>query len=428
MMLSRLAKPWRRPDDVPALGRAGRFFILGNSISAFGASLAMPYFAIFLIGIRGGAASAVGVLTLISVVDLVAQRLVASPLERSYGGRLPAIAGCWIQAVGWASLALSTAPWQVFACACAIGLGNALFFSVRVNLQMDIVDEAAHGYSFALRYLCGNIGILLGGVLGGATVSWLGTDDGVTVLLLANSATFILFALIITSAVTPSAEQRHSKRHALNDGESKPRDRRWNSAATGLLVGYFLLVTAGLVQFETVLPLQLTAHGGIPAWGIGYLFSASALTTVVLQMPIARLAARFGGITSVRIIATTWVLAALMLWSSAHLSSPGKITLIVIGALLFASGECLFFPSIPDLLKTNDPELRRRAGSLTASAHSLGQFVGPSLGIVLVTHSAVGFYLLVAGGACIAAVVTRQLRTGSRDEALTARSKAASQS
>ena len=39
---------------------------------------------------------------------------------------------------------------------------------------------------------------------------------------------------------------------------------------------------------------------------VGYLSSASALTTVILQMPIARLSDKFGGIISIRVIAATW--------------------------------------------------------------------------------------------------------------------------
>lgn len=413
-MLTRLAKPWRRPDDVPALGRAGRYFILGNSVSAFGASLAMPYFAIFLLGIRGGAGSAVGVLAVISVVDLAAQRLVASPLERRWGSRLPAVVGCWIQSVGWVLLAVSSLPWHVFACAVAIGAGNALFFSVRVNLQLEIVDEAAHAYSFSLRYLCGNVGVLLGGVIGGVTVSWLGTHDGVRVLLLVNAATFALFAVILSTAVRtavqPGPERTEPER------KEKPQ-RRWNRAAAGLLVGYFSLVTAGLVQFEAVLPLQLTTHGGMPPAMAGYLFSAAALTTVTLQMPVSRLSTRLGGVASVRVLAAAWIVASALMWGGEHIPGDGRLAAIVLGVLMLAFGECLFFPAVPSLLKTDDLELRRQAGSLTASAHSLGQFAGPSIGILLVTHSSVGFYLLVVSGAVVAAVVTRGLRSAAEESA-----------
>ncbi|MFF9378228.1 MFS transporter [Streptomyces griseoluteus] len=399
---------------------------MGNSISAFGASLAMPYFAIFLLGIRGGTASAVVVLTLISLVDLAVQRLVASPLERRLGGRVPAIAGCFIQAAGWACLALSTLRWEVFASACAIGVGNALFFSVRVNLQMDIIEEAAHGYSFALRYLCGNVGILLGGILGGSMVSWLGTHNGVKLLLLANAATFACFALILLAGVKPPTYRPRPDRSTPGRHTEK-MSASWNRAATGLLAGYFLLVTTGLVQFETVLPLQLTTHAQMPAGMVGYLFSASALTTVALQMPIARLSDRFGGLISIRVIAASWTLAVLALWVSTHLPHAAAITLIVVAVLLLASGECLFFPTLPSLLKTNDADLRRRTGSLTASAHSLGQFAGPSLGILLVTHSSFGLYLFIVGGAGLAALVIRQLRSSAPEEAAVPRQTATPQ-
>ncbi|MFF8531764.1 MFS transporter [Streptomyces sp. SAS_267] len=403
-----LTKLWHRPDNVPALTRPARLFVLGNSVSALGSGLAMPYFAIFLLGVHGGSVGAVGVLAIISVVDVVTQRVLASPLEQRLGSRLPAIAGCWAQAAGWTLMALSAVQWQVFLCAAAIGVGNALFFSVRINLQMEVVDEAAHSYAFSLRYLLGNVGMMLGGVIGGATVSWLGSG-GIKVLLLANSATFVVFALILTMAVPPSGPvpapgtQRTEKEHAT--------PHRWNGRLTGLVAGYFCIVAAGLVQFEAVLPLQLTRHGDMAPSMAGYLFSAFALSTVALQMPVSRLSTRLGGLNSIRALAAAWTAGAAILWASQTAPPLLHGTAIVLGTLTLAFGECFFSPAVPSLLKTQDTELRRRTGSLVASAHSLGQFIGPSIGIILVTHSDTALYGLVAVGAVIAATAIRPLST-----------------
>ncbi|MEU5385863.1 MFS transporter [Kitasatospora cineracea] len=409
LLLRKLTKPWRRPEDVPALTRPARLLILGNSASALGSGLAMPYFAIFLLGVRGGATSAVGALATISVVDIVGQWILASPLQRRLGSRLPAVAGSWTQAAGWALLALSSAPWQVFACAAVIGLGNALFFSVRTNLQMEVVAEASHAYSFSLRYLIGNIGMTLGGVLGGATVAWLGGERGPQVLMLANAGTFALFAVLLTTAIAPDRPAAQpSDAEPQPDGETERTSRR-GVRPLGLIAAYFLLVTAGLAQFEAVLPLQLTTHGDMAPWMVGYLFSAFALSTVVLQMPVSRLSSRLGGVRSIHALAAAWIAGVLILQMQTDASQGLQAVAIVAGVLVLAFGECFFSPAIPRLLKTDDTELRRRTGTLVSSAHSLGQFAGPSIGIILVTHTTGGLYALVGCGAALAAVLVRQL-------------------
>ena len=398
----KLVEPWRRPRNVPPLSRAAKLFVAGNSISALGAGLSMPYFAIFLIRSGGGALSAAGVLALISVVDIASQWLLAGPLQRRMGSRLPAIAGCWAQAVGWACLSLCSTQWQVFPSAVAIGLGNALFFAVRTNLQMGLVEEAARPYSFSLRYLAGNVAMVCGSALGGTIVSQFGMR-ALSVLLVGNAVTFAVYAVILASAVTSDRPKNRSGA-AKSQKQSGVRSRR----PVGLVVGYFLVVAAGLVQFESVLPLQLTTQAGVAPWLAGYLFSGFTLAAAILQMPVSRLSTRLGGVKSIRALAVAWIAGVAVLAGSG--AEPAvRDAAVVLGILALAFGECFFSPAVPGLLQTDDIDLRMRAGVLTSSAHSLGQFVGPSLGVLLVAHSAYGFYALVGVGALVAAVVVRGL-------------------
>lgn len=398
----RIIEPWRRPQDVPPLSRAAKLFIAGNSISALGAGLSMPYFAIFLIRSEGGAVNAAGVLALISVVDIVSQWLVAGPVQRRMGSRFPAIAGCWAQAIGWACLPLCSARWQIFACAVVIGVGNALFFAVRANLQMDLVEEAARPYSFSLRYLAGNAAMVCGSLLGGTIVAQAGMR-ALPVLLAGNAATFAIYAIILASALS-------SDRPGAPSGRSTPKGKPGAPTyrPVGLVVGYFLLVAAGLVQFESVLPLQLTGHAGIAPWLAGYLFSGFTLSAAVLQMPVSRLSTKLGGVRSIRVLAVAWICGVLVIAAAGTVPAVRYVA-VTLGMLALAFGECFFSPAVPGLLQTDDTDLRMRAGVLTSSAHSLGQFVGPALGVLLVTHSAHGFYALVGVGALLAAVVIRKL-------------------
>ncbi|MEV4754299.1 MFS transporter [Micromonospora sp. NPDC049559] len=412
--LAGLLRPWQRPRDVPPLPPPARLFVLANALSACGAGLAMPYFAGYLVGFDGAAATAAGVLATIAVVDIVAQWALARRVERRRGSRASAIAGCWVQAVAWALIAGAGAYWQVLAAAVLLGLGNALFFSVRINLQLQIVPDRAHEYSFALRYLLGNLGMTLGGLLGGTLVAWFGTGAS-RGLMAANSATFVAFALVLAMAVPADAPDPARRTDPKPPAPGAGRPVRFDLALPGLVLAYFCLVTTGLAQFETVLPLQWTTRDGLAPSMAGYLFSALTLCTSVVQLPVSRLATRLGGVNSIRTLCAAWAVGAVVLAAARYdLALAWRAGILLLGVVALAVGECMFSPSIPGLLRTADEGLRRRAGSALAMAHSIGMFVGPSLGVVLVTHAPLGAYGLIILGAALAATVVRPLDPAAR--------------
>lgn len=244
-------------------------------------------------------------------------------LADRYGARRLMVAGTAVRALGYLALALAgSVPWMVVAAALT-GIGGALFSPALESLLASTgsdgdvptaraePDDASNparraagsgrrsGPSrerlFALLAVCGEVGAVLGPVLGAVLLV-----HGFTVVALAGAALFAVVGLVL-HLVLPAGPPRRAPDRRPADPPDRPRPASWRVAARDKRFVIFCLAYSSYLlsynQLYVVLPVELDRTGigtGIGAGdgALAGLFLLTAVLIVVGQLPVAALTRR----------------------------------------------------------------------------------------------------------------------------------------
>lgn len=218
--------------------------------------------------------------------------LVGGLLTDLLGGRRLILLGCGVRVAGFAALALAPGLGALVLGAVLTGLGGALFSPAVETLVARAERERAPGPPgrptlFALLAVVGETGAVLGPLLGAALLGW-----GFTAVALSGAALFSVvgLALVLLLPRGDDAADRAAVREriaVLRSGVSV-RDRRF--------VAFALLHAVNLLAWNQLylgLPAEL-ARVGAGATALGVVLAVVSVVTITLQLPVARLARRWG--------------------------------------------------------------------------------------------------------------------------------------
>jgi MFS family permease len=286
-----------------------------------------------------------------------------------------------------------------------IGICNAGGWSAFNVLISSIVEGPVRMQYFGINFALINLGIGLGGVVGGI---WADVDrpSTFTTIFLVDAACMLIPGALMLGPL----RNVHGRSEAPADGG--------DGGATNYLA---LLKRPGVAQLVMIsLIFAFVGYGqmegGFPAFArqvsevstrvIGWAFALNTLVIVLFQFFVLR---RIQGHRRTRVmvvLAAMWALA----WLALGLTElvPGTITAVVLVMgyhAVFAAGETMLQPTLPAI--TNDlapAHLRGRYNALTAGAFQMGAIIGPlSAGLLLNHHlGAVFIGMLIAGCALMA--------------------------
>ena len=171
--------------------------------------------------------------------------------------------------------------WDAAALLALQGIGTACFWPGQSTLLARLADPETRHHAYALQRISMNLGIGLGGVVGGL-IATTADPHSFTVLYLLDAATFLAFVVVLgfvrepRPGPTPHGEAKPGYREVL-------RDRPF-LALLGLNV---VFVAAG---YETVLltPVYAKNQAGVSERWIGMIWFANTLFIVLAQMPISK--------------------------------------------------------------------------------------------------------------------------------------------
>jgi predicted MFS family arabinose efflux permease len=281
-----------------------------------------------------------------------------------------------------------------------VGAGTGLFLPGVVPIIAALSGtEAVKARTQSLRYLLLNLGLGLGAALGGFILNT-ATDATYRWLFAANGASCALYALILAVRVrlpratgVPPADQPHH-----------PRFRPGLSYLL-LLAAQLLIVTFGLAQVESGVPLAIRADLGASTGLIGVLYGIATLIVLVGQLPMSRLVER---------VHKTWALICMgLLWAGAWLlgnvagtvGQKFRVGVLVVMMVTFAVGECAYSPAFYTLVEKLAPAgtLGRSSGAAWAT-FQVGNTIGPSVAVFLVGGT-LSFWVVLSAMAGIAALL-----------------------
>ena len=311
-----------------------------------------------------------------------------------YGRRRALLLFVSIAAGGYALFAGMTAWPAAFAALALIMAWDAMASPTLFAVVGDALPREKRTMGFTVQSLLRRVPILLAPTLGGVAIARLGLRSGMRLGLLTSIA-LAAVTLAVASRVRIPVVADEEPTHIGHVWRAFPRPLRWLLASD-----VFIRTCEGMVDVFIV--LYATNVLGVSMPRFGALVAVQAATTMLVQLPAARLAARTG---KKPLVIATFV--AFSLFPLAIVSARGFASLVlafVVGGLREV-GEPARKALLVDLAA---PALRARTVGLYYLCRSLAiapaAFVG---GLLCHTSPARPFYLAGAIGLCGTLVFAR---------------------
>jgi MFS family permease len=384
---------------LPELPRAAWIVLGGDSLSAVGSGLTLPFFLVYLHDVRG-----IGIATAaLAVATIAAAGLAGNPVGGSLADRVGArnalAAGLLVAASGVVGVALVREPWHAFAAAGLLGFGAAVVWPAQDALLAGLVPEEQRSGAFALRHATLNGGLALGALSAAALVD-LGSPRSFELIYLLNTLAFLTFVPILLFLV-PDVRAPRGEDEAGGGYRAVLADRVF----VRLWVLTAVLVAAGYAQYDAAFPALVTGEGGLGAGALSLVFVANTVTVVVSQLVVLRLMAgrrRSRGISAVgALFALAWAVTVIAATLGGSLAA---LLLFALAMTLLGLGETLVSPTIPPLVNDLAPEtLRGRYNGASTLAWTTGFLTGPLLATPFLAAGLGSALFAGLAGACVLA-------------------------
>jgi predicted MFS family arabinose efflux permease len=370
----------------------------GGVVNSLGNGIVFPFIVIYLHNVRGISFAAAGLALSAGAVAALAAGLGAGTFVDRVGGRNTLLVGLLLQAVSFALFPLIREAWHAFVLLALEGAGTACFWPGQSTLLSRLTPPERTHSAFALQRISMNLGLGLGGVIGGliATTSH---PHSFTVLFLLDAATFFVFISILATVDEP-AVQKSDEPEPVEGYRAVLRDRNF----VWLLGLNVLFVAVGYEVFALLPPFAKNYAGVSERW-VGTMWLANTLLIVLIQLPVAK---ALEGRRRMRALALMSLLfgsaAMIVLFGGIWLTGTAAALVFVGATLVFGLGETLQGPTQAPLVADLAPDrLRGRYFALGSMSWSAGSIVGPAIGGPLLGWHPLAVWPLAAAISVLAA-------------------------
>ena len=362
------------------------FVVFGIFLNYVGYGAVLPFEIIYLHGGRGFSLGVAGlVVGLITGVAVLAAPLVGPLIDR-FGARAVAAAAGVALAAGYAGLALSDTPAHALVAAAIAGAGNGALNPSQSTLVTTLVPRELRHRATAVSRVAGNVGVGIGGGLGGLVAAYGLT--GFVALFLANAFTYLLYVGVLVAVVRDGARPEP----VAGGYRLVVRDR----AFVHLALTNIAMITVGWGVFTWLLPPYAGADLAISAQLLGLLFLANAAAVVVAQVPIARLAEGRRRASMMALAGWLFTGACLLVLTAAAAPAVAYPALLA-AEILVGVGECCHTAVLMPLVADLAPDaLRGRYMAAMGLSWWIGLAVAPAFGAQLLSASSTVTFLVSA--------------------------------
>ena len=383
-----------------ALPTEGRWLLSTVAIQTLGRGLTLPFTMIYLHEVRGFDLALSGALmSVIAITGLIVTGPGGTLIDR-YGARAVLLAGLTAMIAGNALLAFATHPASAAVALVLIGVNFGVSWPGFNALIASVTAGDLRQQYFGINFALVNLGIGVGGVIGGFYVD-VDSPETFTVIFLVDAA----------SSLIPMALLLGPLRHVRTQAEQSV-----DSPATG---GYLEIIRQPAILWLTLLTFiaMFIGYGqmeaGFPAYArqvaevstrvIGLSFAVNTAVIVLLQFTVLK---RISGRRRTRVMmvmAAVWAISWLVLGATGLL--PGTLT-AAIGVLafmgVFAFGETLLQPTVPAVYNDLASDRNRgRVNAINSAAFQAGAITGPIAAGLLLDQGLDQAYIAVMVLGCI---------------------------
>jgi MFS family permease len=351
---------------------------LGIFLNYLGWGCVMPFEVIYLHDARGFGLGFAGVVVGALTGLAVAAAPVVGPIIDRVGARLSAAGAGVALALGYTGLAFAQTKSQALVAAAVAGIGNGGLLPSQSALLASLAPAQLRHRASAVSRVASNLGVGIGAASGGLVAAR--GLDGFVALFLANAVSYVLYVLILVGAVAEDL------RPAPLEGGYRTllRDRPF----VRLALTNVAIIGVGWGVFTWVVPPFASEEVGVGPGRIGLLLFANAITVVLVQIPVARLAEGRRRMRTMAAATAAFVAACLLVVVAGLVDAPVAYAALVAAAVVVAVGECLhttvLLPLAADLAP---PALRGRYMATLGLSWWLGLALAPTLGAQLLDIS-----------------------------------------
>ncbi len=377
----------------PNLPRSVWLVQVGGVVNSLGNGIVLPFIVIYLHNVRGISFAEAGFALAFGGVAALLAGLVAGSTVDRIGGRNTLLLGLLLQSAAFLLFPLIRQPWQAFALLALEGAGTACFWPGQSTLLARLTPPTERHSAYALQRVSMNLGMGLGGVIGGliATTS---DPESFTKLFLLDAATFLVFVGVLATINEPPMPEEEEREEADAGYRAVVRDRNF-VALLGLNV---LFVAVGYEVFALLPPFAKNYAGVGERW-IGLIWLANTLLIVIIQLPVSKALEGRRRMAALALMNVLWAIASLIVLAAGGLLDGTTAALVFITAtLVFGVGETLQGPTQAPLVADLAPDrLRGRYFALGSMSWSAGSILGPAVGGPLLGWHPLAVWPLAAG-------------------------------
>ncbi|AIA04469.1 hypothetical protein DC74_3981 [Streptomyces noursei] len=395
------------------MGAALRRIQLGNALSAFGNGFTVPYLYVYVAEVRHlGASTAGAVLAMLAISALVVLPLTGRAIDRR--GPLPvAVVGTVSAAVGSLGIGLSSTEPAVIASAVALGAGIAVIQPALATMIVWCSTTATRSRAFATQFFLNNLGLGIGGLVGGQLVDTTHASSFVRLFAI-EAVMFLVLGAAIATVRLPRAPKVEDAVPTEERAKGAWRAMFGDRRMVWLCVLGFVLFFACYGQFESGLAAYATEVTRIAPATLGIALAANTAAIVVAQFVVLKLVERRRRSRVMALVGLIWTVA----WMAAGLSglvhgSQVVATVLLISTYaLFGIGESLLSPTVSPLVADLAPaSLIGQYNSAFALVKQMALAVGPAVGALMIGHGMHVAYIVMLI-ACAVGISVLALRLG----------------
>ncbi|WP_031084437.1 MFS transporter [Streptomyces sp. NRRL WC-3549] len=365
------------------MGAALRRIQVGSALSAFGLGFTVPYLYVYVAQVRGlGAGTAGVVLAVFAMAALAVLPFTGRAIDRR-GPLSVLVVASATAALGAVALGVSGSVTTAVLSAAVLGAGTAVMQPALATMLVRCSDTSTRTRVFAMQFFLQNLGLGVGGLVGGQLVD-VGRPSTFTVLFLIEAAMFVVLGVV---AATVRMPRTPAAPLAGGEGSAAPkaglRVLLSHRAMVQLCVLGFVIFFACYGQFESGLAAYGTEAAGIAPSTLGVALAANTAVIVVAQFVVLRLVERRRRSRVIAWVGLIWAFAWVVAGYAGlgHGSQTMATAAMISTYALFGLGESMLSPTVAPLVADLAPEaMVGQYNSAFALVKQLALAVGPAVG------------------------------------------------
>ncbi|MFB9439977.1 MFS transporter [Streptomyces showdoensis] len=363
------------------MGAAMRRIQAGSALSAFGLGFTVPYLYVYVAQVRDlGATTAGVVLAVFAMAALVVLPFSGRAIDRR--GPVPVLlVASGLAAVGALGMGLASSVPAAVGAAALLGAGTAVMQPALATMIVWCSTPETRTRSFAMQFFLQNLGLGVGGLIGGQLVD-VSRPDSFLLLFSIESVMFLVLGAIALTVRMPGSPALQGARPAAEKGGGV-RALLQHKAMVQLCVLGFVLFFACYGQFESGLAAYGTEAAGIAPSTLGIALAANTAVIVAAQFLVLKFVERRKRTRVIAAVGLIWTVAWLIAGYAGlgHGSQAMATAAFISTYALFGLGEAMLSPTVAPLVADLAPEsMVGTYNSAFALVKQLALAVGPAVG------------------------------------------------